>query len=142
MDYFGEISFHYPSNKCWNFFKNTEFIIFHIVTLQPIPQADVFFIDGTKNTKASFWSLKKYKAFYTKFYSAQQNKLYALIQVIHLHLYAINIISDSSYSVFILKNIETSTINSNQSVIPQLFLELQSVIRNHTCPISHTETTN
>ena len=135
MDYFGEISFHYPSNKHWNFFKNTEFIIFHIVTLEPIPQADVFFIDGTKNTKASFWSLKKYKVFYTKFNSAQQNELYALIQVIHLHSYPINIVSDSLYSVYVLRNIETSTINSNQSIFQQLFLELQSIIRNCTSPI-------
>ena len=116
-------------------------MISHIVTSQPIPQADVFYIDGTKNSKASFWFLKKYKVFYTKFHSAQQNELYALIQVIHLHSYPINIVSDSLYSVFVL-NIETSTINSNQSIIQQLFLELQSIIRNHTSPISHTETTN
>ena len=103
-------------------------MISHIVTSQPIPQADVFYIDGTKNSKASFWFLKKYKVFYTKFHSAQQNELYALIQVIHLHPYPINIVSDSSYSVFVLKNIETSTINSNQSIIQQLFLELQSII--------------
>ena len=31
LDYFGEISFHYPSNKLRNFFKNTEFIISRIV---------------------------------------------------------------------------------------------------------------
>ena len=85
LEYFGEISFHYPSNKLWNFFKNTEFIISHIVTSQPVPQTDVFYIDGTKHTKASFWSLKKYKVFCTKFHSAQQNELYALIQVVHLH---------------------------------------------------------
>ena len=71
-----------------------------------------FYIDGTKNTKASLWFLKKYKVFYTKFHSDQQNELYALIQVICLHPYPINIVSDSVYAVFILKNIETSTINS------------------------------
>ena len=38
-----------------------------------------FYIDRTKNAKASFWSLKEYKVFYTKFHSAQQNELYALI---------------------------------------------------------------
>ena len=38
-----------------------------------------FYIDGTKSSKASFWSLKEYKVFYTKFHSAQQNELYALI---------------------------------------------------------------
>ena len=85
LKYFKEISFHYPSKKLWNFFKNTEFIISHIVTSQPVPQTDVFYIDGTKHTKASFWSLKKYKVFCTKFHSAQQNELYALIQVVHLH---------------------------------------------------------
>ena len=142
LEYSGEISFHYPSNKLWNFLKNTGFIISHIVISQPIPQADVFYIDGTKNTKASFWCLKEYKVFYTKFHSVQQNELYALIQVIHLHPYPINIISNSSYSVFVLKNIKTSTINSNQSIIQQLFLELQSLIRDHTSPISHIETTN
>ena len=42
LEYFGEISFHYPSNKLWNFLKNTEFIISCIVTSQSIPQADVF----------------------------------------------------------------------------------------------------
>ena len=39
----------------------------------------VFCIDGTKNAKASFLSLKEYKVFYTKFHCAQQNELYALI---------------------------------------------------------------
>ena len=122
LEYFEEISFHCPCNKLWNFFKNTEFIISRIVTSQPIPQADVFYIDGTKNAKASFWSLKEYKVFYTKFHSAQQNELYGLIQVMHLHSYPINIVSDSLYSVFVLRNIETSTINSNQSIIQQIFL--------------------
>ena len=56
-----------------------EFIISCIISSQPIPQARVFHIDGTKNAKASFWSLKEYKVFYTKFHSAQQNKLCALI---------------------------------------------------------------
>ena len=84
LEYFRDISFHYPSNKFWNFFKNTEFIISHTVTSQPIPQADVFYIYGTKNTKASFWSVKEYKVLYTKFHSAQQNELYTLIQVIPL----------------------------------------------------------
>ena len=64
LEYFGEISFYYPSNKLWNFFKNTEFIISHIVTSQPIPQADVFYIDGTKNAKSSFLSLKEYSFLY------------------------------------------------------------------------------
>ena len=59
LEYFKDISFHYPSNKLWNFFENTEFIISRIVTSQPIPQTDVFYIDGTKNVKASFWSLKE-----------------------------------------------------------------------------------
>ena len=95
-----------------------------------------FYIDGTKNAKASFWSLKEYKVFYTKFHSAQQNKLYALIQVICLHPFPINIVSDSMYSVFVLKNIETSTIEtSNQPIIQQLFFELQSVVKNHNSPI-------
>ena len=121
LEYSGEISFHYPSNKLWNFFRNTEFIISHIVSSQPIPQAEVFYIDGTNNTKASFWSLKEYKVFYTKFHFSQQNELSALIQVICLHPYPINIVSDSLYSLFVLKNTETSTINSNQPIIQQLF---------------------
>ena len=79
LEYFGEISFHYPSGKLWNFFKNTKFIISHIISSQPISQAEVFYIDGTKNAKASFWSLMEYKVFYTKFHSTQQNELYALI---------------------------------------------------------------
>ena len=93
LEYFKDISFHYPSNKLWNFLKNTEFIISCIVTLLSIPQADVFYTDWTKNAKASFWSLKEYKIFYTKFHSAQQNEVYTLIQVFHLHPYPINIVS-------------------------------------------------
>ena len=98
LEYFKDISFHYPSNKLWNFLKNTEFIISCIVTLLSIPRADVFYINGTKNTKASFWSVKEYKVFYTKFHSAQQNEVYTLIQVFHLHPYPINIVSDPLYS--------------------------------------------
>ena len=44
---------------------------------------------------------------YTQFHSAQQNKLYALIQVICLYPYPINIVSDSKYSVFVLKDIKS-----------------------------------
>ena len=99
LEYFRKISYHYPSGKLWNFLKNTKFIISHIISPQPIPQAEVCYINGTKNAKASFWSLKKYKVFYTKFHSAQQNKLYALIQVNCLYPYPINIVSDSKYSV-------------------------------------------
>ena len=76
--------------------------------------------------------LSKNIVFYTKFHSAQKNELYALIQVIHPHLYPINIVSNSLYSVFVLQYIKTSTINSNQSIIQQLFLELQSVVKNCT----------
>ena len=103
LKYFGEISFIYPSGKLWNFFKNTEFIISHIVRSQPIPQAEMFYIDGTKNAKASFWFLKKYEVFYTKFHSAQQNESYALIQVICLHRHPINIVSDFIYCFCIKK---------------------------------------
>ena len=42
LEYFGEISFHYPSGKLWNFFRNSEFIISHIISSQLIPQAEVF----------------------------------------------------------------------------------------------------
>ena len=57
------------------------------------------------------------------------------IQIICLHPYPINIVSDSIYSVFVFKNIETSTINSNQPIIQQLFFKLQSAVRNHNSPI-------
>ena len=95
-----------------------------------------------KTPKSHSGVSKIYKFFYTKLHSAQQNKLYAHIQVIHLHSYPINIVSNSLYSISVLKNIETSTINSNQSIIQQLFLELQSIIRNHTFPIyiTHIQT--
>ena len=39
------------------------------------------------------------------------------------------------HSVFVLKNIETSTINSDPLISQQLFFELQSVVRNCNCPI-------
>ena len=65
-----------------------------------------------------------------------------LTQLIHVHPYPINIVSDSLYSVFILGNIETSIINSNQPIIQQHFLKLQSLIRDHTSPIyiTHIQT--
>ena len=79
--------------------------------------------------------LRNIKSFNTKFHSAQQNELYVFIQVICLHPYPINIVSDSIYSVFVLKNIKTSTINSNQPIIQQHFFKLQSVVKNHNSPI-------
>ena len=66
---------------------------------------------GLKTPKLHSGLLKKYKVFYTKFNSAQRNELYTLIQVTCLLPYPINMVSDSIYSVFVLKNIETSTIN-------------------------------
>ena len=66
LEYFKDISFHFPSNKLWNFFKNTEFIISCIVTSRPIPQTDIFYIDGTKNAKLSSLS-KNIKSFILNF---------------------------------------------------------------------------
>ena len=85
---------------------------------------------GLKTPKLHSGLLRNIKSFVLKFHSAQQNELYDFIQVICLHPYPINIVSGSIYSVFVLKNIETSTINSNQPIIQQLFFELQSVVRN------------
>ena len=82
--------------------------------------------------------LSKNIVFDTKFHSTQQIELYALIHVIHLHTYSINIVSDSLYSVFVLRNIEFSTINSNHSIIKPLFLELKFIVKNHTSPIYFT----
>ena len=65
LEYFGEISFHYLTK--WNFFKNTEFILSHIVTSQPIPQTDVFCIDGTKTPKPHFGLSKNIKSFILNF---------------------------------------------------------------------------
>ena len=90
---------------------------------------------GLKTPKLHSGLLRNIKSFNTKFHSAQQNELYVFIQVICLHPYPINIVSDSIYSVFVLKNIKTSTINSNQPIIQRLFFELQSVVRNHNSPI-------
>ena len=74
--------------------------------------------------------LSKNIVFYTKFHSAQQNKMYALIQVIHLHPYPINIVSDSLYSVFVLQYIKTSTINFNQSILfNNFFLNYDLLLR-------------
>ena len=44
LEYFGEISFHYPSGKLGNFFKTTEFIISRIISSQPIYHRPRFFI--------------------------------------------------------------------------------------------------
>ena len=55
LEYFGEILFHYPSKKLWNFFKNADFIISPIVSSQPIPQAKVFYINGTKKANSGRW---------------------------------------------------------------------------------------
>ena len=90
---------------------------------------------GLKTPKLHSGLLRNIKSFNTKFHSAQQNELYVFIQVICLHPYPINIVSDSIYSVFVLKNIKTSTINSNQPIIQRIFFELQSVVRNHNSPI-------
>ena len=67
LKYFGEISFHYPSNKLFNFFKNTKFITSHIVTSQPIPQADVFYIREGKMLKPHSGLSKNTKFFILNF---------------------------------------------------------------------------
>ena len=85
---------------------------------------------GLKALKSHSGLLKNIKSFILIF-----NLLYALIQVICLHTYPINIVSDSIYSVFVLKSIETSTVNSNQPIIQQLFFKLQPVVRNRNSPI-------
>ena len=66
---------------------------------------------GRKTPKLHSGLLKNMKSFILNFIT-QQNKLYTLIQVICLHPYPINIVSDSKYSVFVSRNIKTFTINS------------------------------
>ena len=66
---------------------------------------------GLKTPKLHSGLLKNMKSFILNFIP-QQNKLYALIQVICLYPYPINIVSDSKYSVFVSRNIKTFTINS------------------------------
>ena len=131
----------FHSNKLWNFFKNTKFIISHIVSSQPIPQAKVFYIDETNNAKASFWSLKKYKVSYTKFHSAQQNKLYTLIQVICLHPYPINIVWFLIFS-FCIKKYKNLYYKLQSTYYSTTLKKLQSIIKNCTSPnyITHTQT--
>ena len=85
---------------------------------------------GPKMPKPHSGFSKNIKSFYTKFHSVQQNKVYS-----HSSYLLTYIVSDSLYSVFILKNIKTSTINSNHPVIQQLFFKLQSIIRKRTSPI-------
>ena len=106
----------------------------HIINSQAIPQADIFYIDGTKNAKASFWSLN-IKLFVLTFILLNKMNYMLLFKLFSYILTPLIIVSDSLYSAFVLKNIETSTINSNQPIIQQLFFELQSIIRNCTSPI-------
>ena len=96
---------------------------------------------GLKTPKPLSGLSKNTKSFILNFILLNKTN-YILIQVIHLHPYLINIVSDSLYSVFILGNIEASIINSNQPIIQQVFLELQSLIRDCTSPIyiTHTRT--
>ena len=79
---------------------------------------------GLKTPKLHSGLLRNITSFILNFILLNKNELYALIQVICLHPYPINIVSDSVCSVFVLKNIETSTINSNQTIFQQLFFKL------------------
>ena len=46
LEYFGEISFYYPSDKLWDFFKNTEFVISRIIS----SQLDLLAVQGVYTT--------------------------------------------------------------------------------------------
>ena len=60
---------------------------------------------------------------------------YMLLFKLFAYILAPLIYSLTLYIVFVLKNIETFTINSNQPIIQQLFFELKSVVRNRNSPI-------
>ena len=60
--------FSLSSGKLWNFFKNTEFVISHIITSQPIPQAEVFYISSVQ-------SLSRIQLFVTPWITARQASL-------------------------------------------------------------------
>ena len=88
---------------------------------------------GLKTPKLHSGLLRNIKSFILNFILL--NKINYMLLFICLHPYPINIVSDSIYSVFVLKNIKTSTINSNQPIVQQLFFKLQSVVKNHNSPI-------
>ena len=63
-------------------------------------------------------------------YSAQQAKILAIIHISQNIPQAINILSDSQYSVHVTKHIETATIKDTiPSTLYTLFTNLQQVIR-------------
>ena len=71
-------------------------------------------------------------------YSAQQAKILAIIHISQNIPQAINILSDSQYSVHVTKHIEIAAIKDTiPSTLYTLFTNLQQVIRHLTVSILH-----
>ena len=111
-------------------------LLFLALSAQSLYHRPGFFIQmGLKMPKLHSGLLRDIKSFILNFILF--NKMnYMLLFKLFAYILTPLIQSLTLYiSVFVLKNIETSTINSNQPVIQQLFFKLQSVVRNHNSPI-------
>ena len=87
---------------------------------------------GLKTPKPHSGLSKNIKSFILNF--TLLNKMNYMLSF-RLFTYILTLLIYFLILVFVLQCIETSTVNSNQSIIQQLFFELQSLIRNCTSPI-------
>jgi hypothetical protein len=135
-NYYKYINNHYPTDKLWNFLKQTPFIINTIVKLNPLSHASFYYIDGSSTGKAGIHGPDLHKTIQTNYSSTQQVKLTVLIYLLQtITDKPLNIVSDSAYIVGLFPATKTTLISTTHKVIKTLLSTLHQLIQTHTYPL-------
>ncbi|KAL6038157.1 hypothetical protein STEG23_014537 [Scotinomys teguina] len=103
----GDFDIQIPSDKLLQFFTLTPFVMLHNTKLEPIANAEVVFIDGSKNGKAAYVMNGRKNVISTPYSSAQLVELFAALTVLQLlQNHPFSLYSDSKYVVGALQKLE------------------------------------
>ena len=136
-DFIGEITNSLPSDKLLHWFGITHLVFPKRLAHKPLPQAKIIFTDGPgKSGKAGIFWPPNNSTTCSGFSSTQRAKIGALIFALETFPNEpINTVSDSAYSEFVLKELETAHIKP--TIDPEallLFSQLQQLL--HMCALS------
>ena len=120
---------HLPSHVLLNFISRHP-VIFPVRCKQsPIPNAQIAFIDGLANGKASIVTKNHQKILETRETSAQRAEITVVIEAFAMFAdEEFNLYSDSQYIVRLFPHIETAVLPENKTTIFHLLSNLQQQI--------------
>ncbi|KAL6084383.1 hypothetical protein STEG23_022625 [Scotinomys teguina] len=133
--YEGNLDTHMPHDKLLQFFVLVPFVMLKNTRLEPIKEAMVIFIDGSKNGIAAYVTNGVSHSIKTQYSSAQLVELFAALTVFQLfQKQAFNLYSDSKYVVGALKKLEIVPNIQPTTATFEMFRAIQKMIHQRSCP--------